>query len=193
MTQDELYMKRCLDLAAKGLGHVQPNPMVGAVIVKDGKIIAEGWHKKFGGPHAEINAINNLKDKSLLKQATMYVSLEPCAHFGKTPPCANAIVSYGIPKVVIGSTDPNLKVNGKGIEILKQAGTEVITGILKDECDFLNRRFFTFHIKKRPYILLKWAQTRNGFMDIARPNPNEKYEYWITNEECKMLTHKWRS
>ena len=190
---DELYMKRCLFLAQKGLGATAPNPMVGAVIVVGGEIVAEGWHRQYGGPHAEIDAINNLIDKELLKQATMYVNLEPCSHFGKTPPCANTLVSYGIKKVVIGSADPNPKVNGQGIGILKDAGVEVVTDVLKNECDFLNRRFFTFHQKKRPYIILKWAQTQDGFMDILRPDPDKNYKYWITNDELRTLSHKWRS
>lgn len=190
---DELYMRRCITLAHNGLGSVQPNPMVGAVIVVDGKVVGEGWHKKYGGPHAEINAINSLSDKELLKKATMYVSLEPCAHFGKTPPCANALVECGVKRVVIGSTDPNPKVNGKGIGILRAAGIEVTIGVLQKECDFLNRRFFTFHNKKRPYIILKWAQTKDGYMDILRPDPEKEYKYWITNAELRTLTHKWRS
>ena len=189
---DELYMRRCIALANNGLGSVSPNPLVGAVIVADGKIAGEGWHKKYGGPHAEINAINSLADKEVLKHSTMYVSLEPCSHFGKTPPCANALVNYGVKRVVIGSTDPNPKVNGKGIAILKAAGIEVTVGVLQKECDFLNRRFFTFHNKKRPYIILKWAQTKDGYMDVLRPDPEKEYNYWITNAELRTLSHTWR-
>lgn len=187
------YMKRCLQLAAKGLGRVQPNPMVGAVITYEDKIIGEGWHQKYGAAHAEINAISAVHDKELLKKATLYVNLEPCSHYGKTPPCADKIIKWKIPHVVIGTSDPNSKVNGRGISKLKEAGIMVIQNILPDECKELNKRFFTFHGKKRPYIILKWAQTLDGYMDVERINPGEKIDYWITNPELRVLVHKWRS
>lgn len=191
-TRDEQYLKRCLEIAAHGLGQVQPNPMVGSVIVVDDKIIGEGWHQRYGEPHAEVNAINSVKDKELLKQATLYVNLEPCSHFGKQPPCCDAIIRYGIPKVVIGTVDTNKKVYGEGIRRMCEHGIEVITDILPEECRELNKRFFTFHEQHRPYIILKWAQTMDGFMDIDRKiHPQESY--WITNQELKVITHKWRS
>lgn len=192
MNTDERYIRRCIELAQKGLGNVQPNPMVGAVIVYNGQIIGEGYHQKYGEPHAEVNAINNVADKSLLRQSTIYVSLEPCSHYGKTPPCADKLIEVGIPRVVIGSTDPNEKVNGKGIAKLRAAGTDVTVGVLKEECDELNKRFFTYHLRRRPYVILKWAQTADGYMDIDRTaNPDGKY--WITNDKVKVLTHRWRS
>ena len=187
------FMKRCLQLAAKGLGRVQPNPMVGAVITYEDKIIGEGWHQKYGAAHAEINAIAAVHDKELLKKSTLYVNLEPCSHYGKTPPCADKIIKWKIPHVVIGTSDPNSKVNGRGISKLKEAGIMVIQNILPDECKELNKRFFTFHGKKRPYIILKWAQTLDGYMDVERINPGEKIDYWITNPELRVLVHKWRS
>lgn len=188
----ERYIRRCIELAQKGLGNVQPNPMVGAVIVYDGQIIGEGYHQKYGEAHAEVNAINSVADKSLLRKSTIYVSLEPCSHYGKTPPCADKLIEMGFPRVVIGSTDPNEKVNGKGIAKLQAAGIDVTVGVLKDECDELNKRFFTYHLKRRPYVILKWAQTADGFMDIDRAaNPDGKY--WITNEKVKVLSHRWRS
>ena len=192
MTRDEVYMSRCLQLAALGLGKVQPNPMVGAVIVHQDKIIGEGWHRQYGQAHAEINAFASVTQPELLKESTMYVSLEPCSHFGKTPPCADAIIRYGIPKVVIGTVDSNAKVNGGGIKKLQEAGIEVVAGVLQDQCKELNRRFFTFHEKKRPYVILKWAMTRNGFMDIDR-SENSNGQYWITNHELKTIVHQWRS
>ncbi len=162
----ELYINRCITLAKKGLGNTYPNPMVGSVIVHDGKIIGEGYHQKAGEPHAEINAINSVKDKSLLKESTIYVSLEPCAHFGKTPPCALKLKEIGFKKVVIGTSDSHQKVNGKGVQILKSHGhIEVVQGVLSEECRKLNKRFFTFHEKKRPFIILKWAESKDGFLD----------------------------
>ena len=185
-------MSRCLELAQKGMGAVSPNPLVGAVIVHKDKIIGEGYHQKYGGPHAEVNAINAVKDKFLLQESTIYVSLEPCNHFGKTPPCSHLIVKHRIPKVVIANVDPFTEVNGTGITYLKDNGVEVITGVLEKEAAFVNRRFFTFHIKKRPYIILKWAQTQDGFMDIDRSeSPTESY--WITTPASKRLSHQWRS
>lgn len=185
-------MRRCLFLAQKGLGTVAPNPMVGAVIVVDNQIIGEGYTSPFGGPHAEVNAIEQVKDASLLQRATLYVSLEPCAHFGKTPPCSHLITRMKIPKVVIGTTDSFSKVNGLGIQHLQENGIEVITGILEKECRELNKRFFTFHEKKRPYIILKWAESKDGFMDRDRLS-DEKGVYWITAPETQVLVHLWRS
>lgn len=181
-------MQRCLQLAQNGLGTTYPNPLVGSVIVHNQKIIGEGWHKKAGEPHAEIVAINSVKNKELLKEATLYVNLEPCSHFGKTPPCSHRIVELGIPKVVIGCRDYASHVNGKGIEYLKSHKVEVIEGVLEKEATELNKRFFTFHQKKRPYIILKWAETKNGFF---APKNNE--QKWITNTYTKQLVHKWRT
>lgn len=184
----ETYMQRCLYLASKGLGRVAPNPMVGSVLVHNGVIIGEGYHKQYGGPHAEVNAIASVQDETLLKQATLYVNLEPCSHYGKTPPCADLILTKQIPRVVIGSYDPNPKVAGKGIQRLKDAGVEVTTEVLKAESDFLNRRFLTYHTLHRPYVLLKWAQSTDGFMGL-----NEPKQVWLTNAESKKLSHKWRT
>jgi diaminohydroxyphosphoribosylaminopyrimidine deaminase/5-amino-6-(5-phosphoribosylamino)uracil reductase len=158
-------MNRCIELAKKAHGNTYPNPLVGSVIVHNGVIIGEGYHKKAGEPHAEINAINSVKNKDLLQKSTIFVSLEPCSHFGKTPPCANKIVECGIPNVVIGSLDPHEKVNGNGKRILKNAGINVVSGVLEKECEILNKRFFTFQKRKRPFILLKWAQSADGFID----------------------------
>ena len=186
------YMRRCFQLASLGLGEVQPNPMVGAVIVVDNTIISEGWHRKYGFPHAEIEAINSVKEKNLLKKSTLYVNLEPCSNFGKTPPCTDAIIQHQIPKVVIANVDPNEKVNGQGICKLKKVGIFVTTGILEEEGKELNKRFFTYHQQKRPYIILKWAQTADGFMDIDRENNIHK-NYWITNPPLRTIVHQWRS
>lgn len=188
---DEQYMQRCLQLAALGLGSTSPNPMVGAVIVRDGEIIGEGYHHRCGEAHAEVNAINAVKDKALLRESTLYVNLEPCAHFGKTPPCADAIIRHGIPKVVIGSIDYHDKVNGAGVRKLRDAGVEVAENVCRDACEELNKRFFTFHRQHRPYVILKWAQTRDGYMDIDRSEGNAT-SYWITNYALKVLAHKWR-
>ncbi len=188
----ELYMKRCLQLASTALGNVAPNPLVGSVIVHDGKIIGEGFHRKFGEAHAEPNAINSVEDKSLLSKSTMYVSLEPCSHFGHTPPCANLIVSSKIPKVIIGTLDPNPKVAGRGVRILEEAGIEVSVGVLIEECRELNKRFFTFQEKHRPYIILKWAQTSDGFLDKHRID-NEELPLKISNALTTQLTHKMRA
>ncbi|MFK7757693.1 MAG: bifunctional diaminohydroxyphosphoribosylaminopyrimidine deaminase/5-amino-6-(5-phosphoribosylamino)uracil reductase RibD [Flavobacteriales bacterium] len=189
---EALYMKRCLELAAKGLGNTKSNPLVGAVIVHNNVIIGEGYHQKYGEAHAEVNAVKAVKDKSLLKTSTIYVSLEPCSHFGKTPPCAELIVSSGIPKVVICNTDPHEKVAGKGIKLLEKNGIEVVQGILEPNGFWLNRRFFTFHTLKRPYIILKWAQNQNGYMDKLR-SKEDKGVNWITQPETKTLTHQWRA
>jgi diaminohydroxyphosphoribosylaminopyrimidine deaminase/5-amino-6-(5-phosphoribosylamino)uracil reductase len=193
MSIDIKYMKRCLGLAELGLGNTYSNPMVGSVIVHNDKIIGEGFHHKAGEPHAEVNAIHSVKDKSLLKESTLYVNLEPCAHFGKTPPCSLLIKEMGIPKVVIGCTDTFSEVSGKGIQILKDAGVDVVVGVLEEESRELNKRFFTFHEKKRPYVILKWAQTMDGFIDIDREKSDYGQPTWITNEIAKKLVHKWRS
>lgn len=184
----EVYMQRCLELARKGAGYTAPNPMVGCVIVDESNnIIGEGYHQAYGGPHAEVNAIASVKDKTQLKHSTLYVNLEPCAHYGKTPPCANLIVEMGIPRVVIGMKDPHEKVAGKGIEILLQSGIEVIVGVEENACRELNKRFITFHEKQRPYIVLKWAQTADGFIG----KPGEKIK--ISHPETDVLVHQWRS
>ena len=188
---DETYMARCIQLAENARVNTTPNPMVGSVIVHDDKIIGEGWHQKAGAPHAEVNAINSVVNKELLKKSTIYVSLEPCAHFGKTPPCADLIIEHNIPRVVIGCRDPFDAVNGKGIEKLENAGIEVTVGVKEKECLALNAPFFTFHTKKRPYIILKWAQTADGFLDKNR-NKTEKGINWITQHSAKVLVHKWR-
>lgn len=192
-TIHEKFMHRCIDLARLGAGNTAPNPMVGSVIVYNDKIIGEGYHKKWGESHAEVNAINSVKDKDLLKYASIYVNLEPCAHHGKTPPCASLIASLGIPNVIIGSVDTAEHVSGKGVQILKVAGCNVTTGILEKESRDLNKRFFTFHEKKRPYIILKWAQTKDGFIDVIRDSNSFAKPTWITNEYAKTLVHKWRS
>lgn len=191
MTTHEFFMKRCIELAKKGLGTTYPNPLVGSVIVHNGKIIGEGWHKKAGEPHAEVNAVNSVKDKSLLKEATIYVSLEPCSHFGKTPPCCDLIIANKIPNVVIGTIDPFAEVAGNGIKKLIESGKNVTIGNLEEECNELNKRFFTFHQKKRPYIILKWAETADGF--IAPISKEEKSPVWITNSYSRQLVHKWRT
>ncbi len=193
INHDEKYMSRCIELAHKGKGHVAPNPMVGAVIVHQGKIIGEGYHRVFGGPHAEVNAINSVKNKDLLKDSTIYVSLEPCSHHGKTPPCADLFVHEKIPHVVVGMKDPFTEVNGEGIRKLLEAGCRVEVGVLEDECRDLNREFNLFHTQKRPYIILKWAQTLDGFIDKERKPANIAEPNWITNEECRSLVHKWRT
>lgn len=187
----EIFMHRCLDLALLGMGEVAPNPMVGCVIVHNGLIIGEGYHQKYGQAHAEVNAIRAVKNPELLSQSTLYVSLEPCAHFGKTPPCSDLIIESRIPHVVIGTIDPFAKVAGKGIERMQKAGIKVEVSILEQECRELNRRFFTFHEKKRPYILLKWAQTLDGFIDTDRTET--QHPTWITNALSKRLVHKQRS
>ena len=193
MNLNEIYIKRCLELAALGTGKTAPNPMVGAVIVYENKIIGEGYHQKYGEPHAEVNAINSVKDKDLLHKSTLYVSLEPCCHHGKTPPCSNLIVSYKIPKIVIGCRDSNDKVCGKGIQDLVDANCEVIIGVLEKECREINKFFFTHHEKKRPYIILKWAQTADGYIDIIREKNAPAQPTIITNEIAQTLVHKWRT
>lgn len=185
------YIYRCLELAKSGIFQALPNPSVGAVIVYNGLIIGEGSTSKYGGAHAEVNAVNSVKNRELLSKSTLYVSLEPCSHFGKTPPCADLIIKMNIPKVIIGMTDPFSKVCGQGIAKLKQAGIEVIVGVLEEECKQLNKRFLTLHQKKRPYIILKWAQTFDGYI---APLETEKHKiFWISNSYSQQLVHKWRS
>ena len=191
--EDEKYMQRCLELAKLGLGEAAPNPMVGSVIVHKGKIIGEGYHHKSGDAHAEVNAINSVKDQALLTDSTIYVNLEPCAHYGKTPPCADLIVEKKVPRVVIGCVDSFAKVAGKGIEKLRKAGCDVKVGVLEQECLELNKRFFTFHEKKRPYIILKWDETTDGFIDVLRKPTDPIEPHWITNDLAKKLVHKWRT
>ncbi|MBV6881286.1 bifunctional diaminohydroxyphosphoribosylaminopyrimidine deaminase/5-amino-6-(5-phosphoribosylamino)uracil reductase RibD [Epilithonimonas ginsengisoli] len=187
--KDEIYIKRCIELAEKALGKTYPNPLVGSVIVHNNRIIGEGFHKKAGEPHAEINAINSIKveDRHLIPESTIYVSLEPCAHFGKTPPCALKIVELGFKKVVIGAMDSHDKVNGKGKKIIIDAGIEVVSSVLENECRALNKRFFTYHEKRRPFIILKWAQSADGFMDKDF-KPTQ-----ISNSLSKQLVHQMRS
>ena len=182
-------MNRCLELAFKGLKDVSPNPMVGSVIVYQGEIIGEGYHKQYGTEHAEVNAIASVKDKSLLKKSTLYVNLEPCAHFGKTPPCSNLIIEHEIPKVVIGCVDPFSDVNGKGIIKMEKAGIKVSVGVLEKESRELNKRFFTFHEKKRPYIILKWAESKDGFIAPK----NQTAPFWMTSKDSKKLVHQFRA
>ena len=196
MMNDEKYMRRCLQLAANGIQGARPNPMVGAVITlplapsEDGeRIIGEGYHVRCGEGHAEVNAFASVKpeDEPLLGEATIYVSLEPCAHYGKTPPCADLIIKKGVKRVVVGCIDPFAEVKGRGIERIRQAGIEVTVGVLEKECQWLNRRFFTYHAKHRPYIILKWAQTANGFID------DHFQQLAISNKYTKMLNHKLRA
>ena len=193
MSADERYMWRCLELARKGKGAVAPNPMVGAVLVCDAQVVGEGFHAFWGGPHAEVEAVRSVRDPECLSRATLYVSLEPCCHFGKTPPCTELILQQRIPRVVVACTDPNPQVGGKGVQRLREQGCDVTLGVLEKEARELNRRFFTFQEKKRPYILLKWAQTLDGFMDIARKSPEDTTSYWITNGALKLRTHTWRT
>ena len=187
---DNKYMKRCIQLAMNGLGSVSPNPMVGAVIVCDDKIIGEGYHRKCGEAHAEVNAINSVKDQSLLKRSTIYVSLEPCSHYGKTPPCADLIIEKKIPRIVIGCQDPFAKVAGQGIKKLQMADREVTVGVLEDECRWLIRTFITAHTKQRPYITLKWAESSDGFIDLIRTKGKAAK---LSSELTSMLVHKRRA
>ena len=189
ISTDEKYMRRCLQLAANGIQGARPNPMVGAVIVVDDRIIGEGYHVRCGGGHAEVNAFANVKpeDELLLKDATIYVSLEPCSHYGKTPPCADLIIQKEVKRVVVGCIDPFAEVRGRGIDKIRKAGIEVTVGIMEKECQWLNRRFFTYHSKRRPYIILKWAQTVNGFLD------DHFQPTMISNEQTQMLSHKLRA
>jgi len=187
----ENYMRRCLYLASLGLGTTRPNPSVGCVIVYKDVIIGEGFTSPYGGPHAEVNAINSVKDKTLLKDTTLYVTLEPCSHHGKTPPCSDLIIEHKIPNVYIGTVDSNKKVAGKGIDHLKSSGCTVNVGILQDECEKHHRRFLIFHRKKRPYIILKWAESQDGF--IAPISKDKKKPVWLTNIYSRQLVHKWRT
>ncbi|MBL4605245.1 MAG: bifunctional diaminohydroxyphosphoribosylaminopyrimidine deaminase/5-amino-6-(5-phosphoribosylamino)uracil reductase RibD [Flavobacteriaceae bacterium] len=187
----EHYIKRCLEIAQKGIGFTRPNPSVGAVLVVDDKIIGEGFTSPYGGNHAEVNAIESVLDKELLKEATIYVTLGPCSHFGKTPPCSDLIIRSGIKKVVIGCVDSNSLVSGRGIERLKNTGIDVEVGILEKECRAHHKRFFTFHNEQRPYIILKWAESFDGF--IAPKERKEQAPVWITNEVSRQLVHQWRS
>ena len=189
MTEDEMYMRRCLQLARNGMQNAKPNPMVGAVIVCDGRIIGEGYHVRCGEGHAEVNAFASVKpdDEPRLQDATIYVSLEPCSHYGKTPPCADLIISKGVKRVVVGCIDPFAQVQGRGIKKIREAGIEVTVGVLEEECKALNKRFFTFHSKHRPYILLKWAQTADGFLD------DHGKAIAISTPFTKMLVHKLRA
>jgi diaminohydroxyphosphoribosylaminopyrimidine deaminase/5-amino-6-(5-phosphoribosylamino)uracil reductase len=187
----EKYIKRCIQIAKNGLSAAMPNPSVGAVIVVDGIIIGEGFTSAYGGAHAEVNAIQSVKDTSLLKKATLYVSLEPCSHFGKTPPCCDLIIQHKIPNVVIGTVDPHIKVAGNGIKKLMEAGCNVTVGVLEQECFTSNKRFFTFHQKNRPYIILKWAESQDGF--IAPVEKREQKPVWISNSFSRQLAHQWRT
>lgn len=190
MHTHEQYMHRCIELAQLGAGNVSPNPMVGAIVVYNDQIIGEGYHQKYGQAHAEVACIASVKNKDehLIPKSTLYVSLEPCAHFGKTPPCADLIISRSIPTVIVGCRDPFKQVNGKGIEKLQQAGIEVVTNVLEAECKELNKRFFTFHTKQRPYIILKWAQSKNERIANA-----DFSRVLISNEISNRLVHKWRT
>ena len=189
---DEIFMQRCIDLALKGMRDVAPNPMVGCVIVHNKVIIGEGFHQEYGKEHAEVNAIEQVKDKGKLKKSKLFVSLEPCSHTGKTKPCVDLILKYDIPEVIIGIKDPNPKVSGKGIEKLKKAGVKVKVGLLENICSEVNKRFFTFHRKQRPYVILKWAQTPDGFLDKVRNDKEQKIN-WISAPETQTIVHKWRS
>jgi len=190
---DELYMQRCIDLARLGGVAVAPNPMVGAVIVLNGEIIGEGYHQLYGGPHAEVNAVRSVLHPGQLSEATIYVSLEPCAHHGKTPPCADLIVENRFKRVVVGSLDPFHAVSGKGISKIQQAGIEVTVGVLEKSCRALNKRFFIYHEQQRPYVTLKWAQTKDGLMDRIRQTNTKREINWISAPETQALVHQWRS
>ena len=189
MKTHEHFINKCIRLARKGALDVSPNPMVGCVIVNDSEIIGEGYHMEYGKNHAEVNAINSVKDKSVLKNSILYVNLEPCCHHGKTPPCTDLIIKYNIPKVVIGCIDTFSKVSGQGIKKLKDNSVEVIYGVLEKDCIELNKRFFCYHIKKRPYIILKWAKSKDNFIAPI----NQEKPFWMTCEKSKKLVHSWRA
>lgn len=191
MKTHEKYMNRCVQLAQRGLGTTYPNPLVGSVIVFEDRIIGEGWHQKAGEAHAEVMAIQSVKNTELLSKATIYVSLEPCSHFGKTPPCADLIIAKNIPNIVIGTVDPFAKVSGNGIKKLVEAGRNVTVGVLEKACNTLNKRFFLFHKRHRPYIILKWAESRDGFLAPAHQKLGQPV--WITNEMSRQWVHKWRT
>ncbi len=190
---DMIYMRRCLELAGRSEGLTSPNPMVGAVVVHNGSIIGEGFHLRAGTPHAEVHALNAVSDKSLLSSSTMYVSLEPCSHHGRTPPCADLIISSGIRRVVTGTIDTSLKVAGRGIARMRDAGIEVVTGVMEDECRRINRRFFTWHERQRPYVILKWARSVDGFIDLERQAGDTPEPHWITGDTERILVHRWRA
>ncbi|MGN0187524.1 MAG: bifunctional diaminohydroxyphosphoribosylaminopyrimidine deaminase/5-amino-6-(5-phosphoribosylamino)uracil reductase RibD [Paludibacteraceae bacterium] len=192
MHTDEIYMRRCLQLAHQAAGKTAPNPMVGAVVVCNDRIIGEGYHHRCGEPHAEVNAIASVHNPDLLSQSTLYVNLEPCSHYGKTPPCTKLIIEKKIPRVVVGMGDPNERVNGRGIAMLREAGIEVREHVLEDECRYLNRRFVTYHTQHRPYVILKWAQTADGFIDILRTN-RQTSPLRISNHITKTLNHQMRT
>ena len=189
---EDKYMARCLQLARGGEGFVAPNPMVGAVVVHDGQIIGEGYHRQFGGPHAEVNAIASVSHPELLSDSTLYVSLEPCSHYGKTPPCAELIIKKHIPRVVVACMDPFPQVSGRGVEMLRNAGVEVVTGVLESEAKKLNKAFMTFQEKHRPYIILKWAQSADGFIGRDKERRMTEGPLWITGNSERILVHKWR-
>ncbi len=191
--EDGKYMRRCLEIALRGKGDTAPNPMVGAVIVHKGTIIGEGYHRAYGEAHAEPSALSSVKDRELLRNSTLYVNLEPCSHYGKTPPCADLIIRSGIPRVVAGITDPNPLVSGRGIKRLEENGIAVTAGFLEDECRHINRRYFTWHMHERPWIILKWAQSADGFIDLERPPGTPVGPNWITSETARILVHKWRA
>lgn len=188
----EIYIKRAIQLAKNGLGNTYPNPIVGCVIVANNTIIGEGFTSPAGQNHAEVNAINSVKDKALLKTATLYVTLEPCSHYGKTPPCADLIIKNKIPTVVIGTMDTNAEVCGRGIQKLTESGTNVILGVLQNQCMDLNKRFFSFQEKKRPFIILKWAETADSYISPGSME-REPTPFWITNTYSRQLVHKWRT
>ena len=190
---DIKFMRRCIDLASKGIGNTYPNPLVGSVIVHNNKIIGEGYHAKYGESHAEVDAIKSVTNKELLKDSTLYVSLEPCNHHGKTPPCSETIINNDIKKIVIGSRDPNKFVEGNGIKKLQSNGCEVISGVMEKECDRLNKRFFTYHKRKRPYIILKWAESNDGFIAPNREKKLKREVFQISGEQSKKISHYWRS
>ena len=190
---DIKFMQRCIQLARCGEAEAPPNPMVGAVVVCDGRIIGEGYHRRCGGPHAEVNAIGSVKERHLLSRSTIYVSLEPCSHFGKTPPCTDLIIRSGIPRVVVGCTDPFAKVNGSGIKKLQDAGCKVVVGVLEQECRELNRRFFTFHQQHRPWITLKWAQSEDGFIGIDNSQSTLDKRVIFSDDLTQMLVHRLRA
>jgi diaminohydroxyphosphoribosylaminopyrimidine deaminase/5-amino-6-(5-phosphoribosylamino)uracil reductase len=193
MTIHEQYMRRALELAQQGALHVTPNPMVGCVIVYKDTIIGEGYHTAYGKPHAEVNAIANVKHKELLKESVLYVTLEPCSHHGKTPPCADLLIAHHIPKVYIAALDTNPKVQGQGLQKLKDSGCHVEFGLMEKEAVELNKRFFCFHQKKRPYIILKWAQTMDGYIDCNQRGCQDREDYWITNQALRIKVHQWRA
>ena len=190
---DIIYMHRCLDLACKAEGYTSPNPMVGAVVVHEGVIIGEGFHLKAGSPHAEVHAINSVSDRTLLPLSTLYVSLEPCSHQGRTPPCTDLIIKSRIPRVIIGTKDTSTRVAGSGIEKLRQAGIEVVVGVEESKCREINKRFFTWNEKKRPYVILKWARSADGYIDLHRHQGDAIGPNWITGMTERILVHRWRA